>query len=253
MGSYLTSKTWRSVSLRPWASTAAEETGAEASSGAATDAELGALPAHEAGALEKLRGEVGGLFEARWDKLSSVDGWQAFREGGTAGSSELDEMLLRVLRYNLLNVARASVQVGRTLEWRCVDRVCAKSLDVLDGASVGLPTAPVRFCKRGRELLVVCISEAYVRRDVDHQKQSVGIAKIFDHLFYDRDGPLAKKVTAVVDFTNMSTKNVDLVGMRNGINVYMSHFPEIFHRVFLLNYPRFIHGGKLWHDFEMVL
>lgn len=243
MTGYLTSVKWPSMSLRPWSTSAGSGGAGSDASERATDAKLTELPAHEARALDVLRSQVAQIFEKEHEKLGGNDGWRAFHSQDADDMTRRDEMLLRVLRYNLLNVSKASLQIKQTLEWRVTENVSMKSLDVLNGAIIGLPAAKMCLSKKNDQLLVICIAEAYVRREVDHEKQFVGVAKLFDHFFYDEQGPLAKSVTAVVDFTNMSAKNVDLIGMKNGINIYMNHFPEVFHKIFLLNYPRFIHGG----------
>lgn len=238
---------WPSVSLRPWSTTTGSEAGPVAS-GSATDAELNDLPDYEARALEELRHEVLGLFGDDCEKLSENDGWQMFnaKKASAYDVTKRDEMLLRVLRYNLLNVSKAGLQIRRTFEWRAIENVSMKPLDVLNGATIGLPAAKVTFCEKKDEIVVICITEAYVRREVDHEKQTLGFTKLLDHFFYDKQGPRAKRVTAVADFTNLSAKNVDLIAMKNGISVYMNHFPDIFHKIFLMNYPRFIHGGKFF-------
>lgn len=245
MSSYLPSVKWPVVpsSLRSWTSSRSVDAGA---STAPTDALLGELPPHEEKALGRLRTEISTTLSVACAELPPSDGWRAFIEPGQLYQRKRDEMLLRVLRYNLLNVEKSVTQIKESLEWRMTVAPCSKSMDVLTGATVGLPIAQVCEGKQSGDVLLFSLAEAYIRRDVDHEKQRVGIAKMFDYIVYDNSGLQANRVTVVIDFTNMSSKNVDLLGTRNGIHIYLSHFPDLFDQIFLLNYPRFVHGGEFF-------
>lgn len=246
MSSYLPSVKWPSLSIpvRPWGPSANDDAKEETK---ATDAVLECLPPHEARKLEEFREAAGIIFDEESPKLSLHDSWHKLNDADERQTTKRDEMLLRVLRYNSLDVEKAGIQIRRTLEWRASMELCAKSTDVMMEPSAGLSVVPICVGKRPGDILMFSPARAYIRRNIDYEKQRIGIAKMFDHIVYDETGPQACRVTVVVDFSDMCVKNVDIFGLRNGINIYLNHFPDLFDRVLLLNYPKFIHGGTLLH------
>lgn len=238
MTTYLPSVKWPTLSKR-----------SHSSSLQATDAQLHELPEHEAEALLQLQAATRGTIEASKPKLPECDPWVSLND--EQQSSMRDEILLRFLRYNALSVEKAQHQMETALKWRADFRVASLSTDVVHGAEVGIPITFLSTNKETDDALLLCLAESYVRREVNHAKQETGAAKLFDYMLYDVNGPRARRGSLVVDCTNLSYRNVDVVALKNGIFLYLNYFPDIFNKILIINYPKFMHGGKFCSFFVL--
>lgn len=207
----------------------------------ATDAPLSKLPAHEREALAQLRAQTQSDVERAASTLPQEDVWRDL--GDSQNATLRDEILLRFLRYNALSTDNAQRQVRSVLEWRAEHGIAAESPQVMYGVDAGIPVTRLSGPTPDGDLLFFCAAEMYSRCDVDHAKQGVALARLFDLLLYDVDGPRAKRGSVVIDFTNMSARNVDLVGLRLGVLLYTSYYPDLFLKILFFNYPKFIYGG----------
>lgn len=216
-------------------------TSRSSSAGTATDAPLDQLPEHESKPLSDLRERSFALLTASSANLPTCDVWAHLTE--SANAQLRDEVLLRFLRYNGLNVERAEGQLRQTVDWRRSSGIATVGVTRMHGHTVGLPILTLGEPRSSGDMLFFSLAEAYVRRVVDHTQQQLGVAKMFDFLLYDTPGPHVRRASVVVDFTNLSMRNVDLAGLRAGIIIYMSYFPDVFHQILFINYPKFIYGG----------
>lgn len=228
MTAYLPSMKWPSLRSQPAL--------------AATDFPLDKLPQHESEALATLRSTSTTMIEVAARTLPEIDGWRCLNDEDFA--TLRDEILLRFLRYNALSVEKSQEQFGKTLQWRSQGSVSTLPLEVMRGCDAGLPLCILYGPTESGDMLFFSLAEAYIRKEIDHAKQAVAIGKMFDHLLYDKDGPRGKRGSIVIDFTNMSVKNVDLIGLRAGIMIYLNYFPDLFYKILFINYPKFIYGGK---------
>lgn len=206
----------------------------------ATDAKLAELPAHEKEALDNLRHACEGCINELCDKLPECDEWRHLAE--ESHHTLRDEILLRFLRYNVLNVEKARVQMEEALKWRRTSMVASLSEDVIRGFEVGIPIAQLTDKNKDGEVLYVCISEGYMKQRVDHEKQKVGGGKMFDLILYDVKGPRADRGSIVIDFSNIGVSHIDLTALKNGVVLYLNYFPEVFNKIMFINYPRIIYG-----------
>lgn len=94
------------------------------------------------------------------------------------------------------------------------------------------------------EVLLYSPVRFYVKGQVDHASQKTAVKTFFEHMVYMKEGPLALSSIAVLDFKGMSMKNVDLVATKNGIRVFVDYYPELFKKIFVINYPSWLHGSK---------
>lgn len=151
---------------------------------------------------------------------------------------------MRFLRFNAGHVERAMKQLGSVLAWRAKVRIAAQPASAMRGMRAGIPVCVMDAVGHVGQRLFFAAAERYVKREVDHVVQEVGVAKMFEYMLYDVDGPRIKGVDVVVDFTGFSAKNIDLYGLKIGVSTYLNYYPDVFHRILLINYPKFLYGGK---------
>lgn len=154
---------------------------------------------------------------------------------------EQEALLKRILQFNNFDVERANKQLHSTLHWRSSSAISSKHVDLMYGLPAGIPISVV--ATHHDHVLTVAIAEKYLKSMVDHSHQQLAVSRMLEYFVYDRDGPRTSKVTVVVDFTNFAFRHVDITGLKNGISIYMNHYPEVIHKVFLVNYPKFLYGG----------
>lgn len=210
---------------------------------AATDEPINRLPQHEKDALSHLISVSADAIVDAKGRLPDCDVWRELNDG--EHDKLRDEILIRFLRYNVLSVEKAHRQVISTLNWRTNSLISTLSPNVMLGNEVCLPMAHLSTDPLTGDVLLFSLAEGYERKKVNHAKQETGIAKLFEHLLYDADGPRASRSSVVVDCTNLSVRNVDLVALKKGIFLYTNYFPDVFYKILLINYPKFVYGGKL--------
>lgn len=215
-----------------WASSAPKLT--------ATDALLDQLPNHEQEALDKLRERTDSAIKELSESLPECDSWRNLRD--ESHWQLRDEILLRFLRFNGLNVDKSAVQMEEALKWRGRSMVATLSEDIIKGMQVGLPIAQLTEPNEQGDVLYVCLSDAYIKAQVDHEQQETAVGKMFDIILYSPNGPQAKQGFIVVDFTNLGWNNIDLIGVKNGIIIFLNYFPDVFGKIMFVNYPRIVHG-----------
>lgn len=207
-----------------------------------TDAPLHLLPDYEQAALDQLRDRTENVVEELSKTLPECDSWS--RLSSHSHSQLRDEILLRFLRYNVLNVDKSAVQMEGALKWRRQSMVATLSEDVMKGLQVGIPIAQVTDCNEQGEALYICVSSAYAKAQVDHEKQTTATGKMFDFIMYDLNGPQVKHGFIIVDFTDVGLSNIDLIAVKNGIVVFLNYYPDVFRKIIFFNYPRIVYG--LW-------
>lgn len=205
------------------------------------DAPLSALPANERAALDALILLVEPLLSSSLSALPSCDPWNQLRD-----DAELrNHVLLRLLRFNGLSAERAACQLRSTLAWRAKSRIAEQPCGTMHGMAAGIPLSLLEPVGEGGARLFFAAAEQYVKRDADRAVQEVGVARMFEYMLYDVDGPRAKRCNVVVDFTGFSVKNVDLIGMKTSVTTYLDYYPDVFHKILLINYPKFLYGGTI--------
>lgn len=227
MSSYLSSVKWPTLSMPSILTRSAEES--------LEDAPLNALPEPERKALNLVREKYGVVFEQKKELLPQKDRWR--RLDGV----QRDEMLLRFLRYNALHVENTVKQLEETLQWRGAKKIAEQSDDVLYGMDAGIPVAQLGKVKENGDGLFFSLAEGYDKKGVNHKIQQVAAARMFERIVY-AEGVCVKRGTVVIDFSEFSVKNVDLYGLKNGVSTYVKHYPDVFHKILLINYPRFMYG-----------
>ena len=155
--------------------------------------------------------------------------------------NEQETLLKRILQFNNFDVERANKQLHNTLHWRSSSAISSKNIDLIYGLTAGIPVSIVTT--HHDHVFTIAIAERYLKSKVDHSHQQLAVSRMLEHFVYDRDGPRTSKVTIVVDFTDFTFRHVDIIGLKNGISIYMNHYPEVIHKVFLVNYPRLLYGG----------
>lgn len=216
----------------------------------ATDEPVDRLPHHEREALSHLIALSTDAIVGAKGQLPECDVWRELNNGDHERLR--DEILMRFLRYNVLSVEKAHRQILATLKWRTNSLVSTLSPNVMLGTEVCIPIAHLSTVPATGDVLLFSLGEAYERKQVNHPKQETGIAKLFEHLLYDASGPHAKRSSVVVDCTNLSVRNVDLIGLKKGIFLYTNYFPDVFYKILLINYPKFVYGGKLEQEAEVI-
>lgn len=155
-----------------------------------------------------------------------------------------DRVLLRLLRFNSLSPARTLRQLRAILEWRATARIAEEPHDAMRGMAAGIPTTLLPPVGKGGARLFFAPAEKYEKKGVQRAAQEVGVARMFEYMLYDVDGPQAERCAVVVDFTGFSAKNMDLAGIKTGVYTYINYYPDVFHAILLVNYPKFLYGGK---------
>lgn len=206
------------------------------------DAALHELPPDEDQALSHLKEHAIPLMCKAKGICASSDAWMLLLENGR--ETERDEMLLRFLRYNGLNVEITVRQVGEVISWRTKVTISSMVVDVMYGKEAGIPIVQLGKITKQGDGLFFCAAELYEKKDVVRKTQEIGVIKMFEYLLYEMCIPRVKRVTAVIDFTGFGVKHIDLTALRMGISVYTNYYPDVFHRVFLVNYPKILYGGK---------
>lgn len=206
------------------------------------DAPLSALPPHELEAFENLKAAAIPILQNAPKALPEKDPWTGMQEQEM--QTLRDEMLLRFLRFNTLNVEKSLQQMRNALAWRAKSRIAELGTDAFHGMEAGIPVARIGDVTADGDGLFYAPAECYDKKRVDHKAQEVGIARMFEHMLYSGDGPKLRRGTVVVDFEGFSVRNVDLAGLRAGVTVYTSYYPDVFQKVLLINYPKFLYGGK---------
>lgn len=205
------------------------------------DAPLDHLPSNERSALDSLISKSHHFFTQPPHPLPPSDPWATLH---MSNPTERDEILLRLLRFNALSVERSLRQLRATLDWRAQYKIAEQPVTIMQGPRAGIPLVLLDAHGVNGESLFFTSADRYVKRNVDHRIQSVAVAKMFDHMIYSLQGPRVKRGVVVVDFTGFSMKNVDIFGLKNGVSTYVAHYPDIFYRILMVNYPRFMYSGK---------
>ena len=226
MSTYFSSVKWPSLLTR------------SSSSAIPTDAPLHALPDTELIPLNSLRQSFHKYIQTHKTSLPDCDLWRSFDEL----EDERDLTLLRLLRYNSLNVEKAEKQLESIFQWRASNRIAEVSEEAIHGPKVGIPVVKVGNVTENGSALIFSSAEGYCKKAVDHALQEVGVAKMFDQILYGQGEKRVKYCTVLIDFTNFSMKNIDLYGMKSGITTYLSYYPDIFDKIILIHYPKFIYG-----------
>lgn len=199
------------------------------------DAPLSALPACEEKALLALEAQLGdAVFSTA--VLHDADPWRGLPDPHKRG------LLLRFLRYQALAVDKAAAHVTKVGKWRADTRPWALPVEALRGAEAGLPMLEVGVRGRDGEVLMFGAARAYVKAEVVHARQEEAIMRMFEGVFYREDGPRGRAGVLVIDFYDLSYRNVDLVGTKNGIQLFLGYYPEMFRKILLINYPKWIYG-----------
>lgn len=215
-----------------------------------TDEPLDNLPEHEQTALSTLVEKCNPMIASEVDKLPDCDQWKHLTDDNY---NQLKlEILLRFLRFNNLSVDKAFTQMEQAIRWRGTTQVASLSKDVYYGSEVGIPISQLTSKPNDKgELLYISLGEAYLRREINHAKQDIGVAKLFDQILYDPNGPMAKSGFIVLDFQNIGMNNIDLVSLKNGLIIYLNYFPDVFNKIILFNYPRLIYS--VWKFVQPIL
>lgn len=203
------------------------------------DAPLGSLPECEATVLKTLDGRLSLLFDAAQSTLHESDPWRTLPENLRLC------LLLRFLRYHLLNVDKAQEHIMRVAKWRLTECPWEKSLSCVKGKQNGIPILEADIRGKNNEILIYLPAKRYVKAEVDHHAQELAIQTFFEHCAYAEDGYRASCAVLLFDFTDMLMKNVDLTASRYAIKIFLDYYPEAFHRIFLVNYPKWLYGSKL--------
>lgn len=116
----------------------------------------------------------------------------------------------------------------------------------MTGAAAGIPVLRLEGRGRDGEVLLYSPARFYIKADVDHAAQEVAVKTLFENMMYMKNGPLALSSVMVLDFEAMSLRNVDLIATKNGIRVFADYYPELFKKILVINYPRWLHGSKLY-------
>lgn len=192
--------------------------------------------------LEQLKARGSSAFEHASSELPAEDPFHCLL---TRKQSDLrDDILLRFLQFNDLDVDKTIRQLQSTLAWRAQTKISCADLSVIRGSASGIPLARIGNTTENGDTLFFAPAECYDKSLIDRAVQKIGVARMFEHMLYDSGGPRAKRGTVVVDFSGFGTKHVDISGLRTGVATYVNYYPEVFQRVLLINYPRLLFGGK---------
>lgn len=220
MSSYLPSLKWTTTPSRP---------------PIATDAPLSALPTHERAALAALDAELSGALQQLVEKLPCDDPWRHMHTNDASRRHHL----LRFLRFNSLDVAKASAHIQAMLRWRVESRPTLIPADCVHGLRAGMPVARLRAVGAGGELLFFAAAARYVRKAAVGVEQLRATTRMFEDVVH-ADG--CGRAAAVVDFSAFGARHVDVVGLKRGVSLYVDYYPEAFYKVLLVNYPKLLYA-----------
>lgn len=204
------------------------------------DAPLNSLPACELTPLKRLEAALhADIFAPTCTLLHPRDPWRALAPPNRRA------LALRFLRFHLLQEAAALEHARRVAAWRAADRPWERPLKAMSGPAAGLPVLPLHPPGRNGDVLVYSPARAYVRAQVNHAAQEEAVKTFFESLFYAQGAQKSLSAVVVLDFHGMSMSNVDLVGTKNGIRIFADFYPDVFSKVLVVNYARWLHGSKL--------
>lgn len=112
------------------------------------------------------------------------------------------------------------------------------------GPAAGLPLLLLDARGSDGDVLLYSPTQFYIKSEVDHASQEIAVKTLFENIVYMKEGPLALSSVAVLDFEGMSVRNVDLRATRNGIRIFTDYYPELFKKIFVINFPRWLHKSK---------
>lgn len=207
------------------------------SSGTLPDQPITNLPASEEAAIATLSSRLT-IFTTKI--LHPTDPWLSL------AYAEQKRLLLRFLRFHLLNVPKAENHILRVCCWRTSTRPWTLPLRVLRGRAVGLPLCHPSGRGREKEVLIFLPASQYVRADVDHAKQQVAVKAFFEFCAYADDGLRASAAVLLIDFGDLQMRNVDLASARYSIKLFMDYYPEVFCKILFINYPKWFYGSKFY-------
>lgn len=208
------------------------------------DAPLHSLPPEEATPLQQLKHSAVPLLQSPRSPLPIEDPWSSFSQEDN--HTLRDEMLLRFLRYNALNPNKALKQLENVLDWRAKSQIGTTVPDVMHGLPAGVPIVQLTDATEQGDALFFAAAEQYQKKAVDHKIQQVAVARLFEHMLYEKTGPRLKRGCVVVDFTGFGVRHVDMHGLHAGVVTYLSYYPDVFAKILLLNYPKLLYGSKLY-------
>lgn len=113
------------------------------------------------------------------------------------------------------------------------------------GAAAGIPILQVDAVGTDGEVLLYSPAKLYVKQEVDHPSQEIAIKTFFEQLLYAEGGPRGRSGVVVLDFQDMCMRNVDLVATKNGIRIFTDFYPDVFKKVLIVNYAKWLYGSKL--------
>lgn len=204
------------------------------------DAPLAALPASESTALSKLEALVSKeLFSSSSAVLHHNDPWLHLPATNRRALS------LRFLRFHCLSVDAALAQMLRVAAWRRDDRPWERPVKAMVGPAAGIPALRVGATGSDGEALLYSPAKFYIKQEIDHAKQDVAIKTFFEQLLYAEGGPRCRAGVIVLDFQDMHMRNVDLLATKNGIRIFTDYYPEIFKKILVVNYAKWLYGSKL--------
>ena len=202
------------------------------------DAPVESLPEIEATPLSKFQQQTEHLFSQSDQTIDPEDPWRSL------SSSHRSLVLLRFLRYHLLDIPNATEHFLRVINWRKNKKPWNFPTSTMDGGPSGCPIIFIKGHGRHDEMILYVAASMYDKSLVDHNVQQDAMITMFEHCAYAADGRLASAGILLLDLGDMMLKNVDLTAMRNGINLFFEYYPEVFSRIILINYPRWTHSSK---------
>lgn len=184
-----------------------------------------------------------GLVEPELDALAgSLPAEDALRADLGERGQVVEDLLLRYLRHNSLDSERAAAQFRSFVQWRSAVRTGCVPASVMRGAAGGCPVVLIPELGNGRTTLLFTSARHYVKRECIASAHDKAVVRVFESLLYARDGARATAALAIVDFEGVSLSQVDLPAMKRDVQVFMSYYPETFHRLLFVAYPSFIHS-----------
>lgn len=201
------------------------------------DAPLDALPASEVKPLATLEAKICDKVFSSPGLLHSSDPWRML------SPTHRRSLFLRFLRYQTLNVDKAAAHIERVARWRAEERPWTLPASAMCGPRAGLPMLELGIRGMDAEILMYGLAKHYVKAEVDHAAQQEAIKVMFEQLFYVPTGSLGRSGVLIVDFNELSMRNVDLVATKNGIRIFLNYYPEMFKKIMLINYPKWIYGS----------
>lgn len=113
------------------------------------------------------------------------------------------------------------------------------------GPAAGITALRVGAVGDDGEALLYSPVKFYIKQDIDHAVQDVAIKTFFEQLLYAEGGPRCTAGVIVLDFQDMAMRNVDLVATKNGIHTFSEYYPEIFKKILVVNYAKWLYGSRL--------